>query len=110
MVSTLRGRILSLLLLTDNRINQKFARLHMTHVTNCYNLLRAMNKEGDTRKDDIIIADNQQNPKRYTALPAPSLYLCGVPLHAFSDTPMHLIPLGVGKAVFFHIMTWSAVG
>jgi hypothetical protein len=94
--------------LTDNCINQKFARVQMTCATNRYNLLRAMNNEGDTRKGDIIIADNQQNPNRYTALPVPSLYLPGVPLHAFTDTPMHLTPLGVGKAVFFRIMTWSA--
>jgi hypothetical protein len=94
--------------LTDNCINQKFAWVHMTCATNRYNLLRAMNNEGDTRKGDIIIADNQQNPNRYTALPVPSLYPRGVPLHAFTDTPMHLIPLGVGKAVFFRIMTWSA--
>jgi hypothetical protein len=94
--------------LTDNCINQKFARIHMTRATNRYNLLRAMNNEGDTRKGDIIIADNQKNPNRYTALPVPSLYSRGVPLNAFTDTPMHLIPLGVGKAVFFRIMTWSA--
>jgi hypothetical protein len=94
--------------LTGNCINQKFARVHMTCATNSYTLLRAMNNEGDTRKGDIIIADNQQNPNRYTALPVPSLYSRGVPLHAFTDTPMHLIPLGVGKAVFFRIMTWLA--
>jgi hypothetical protein len=41
-------------------------------------------------------------------LPIPSLFTRGVPLHAFTDTPMHLILLGIGKTVFFRIMTWSA--
>jgi hypothetical protein len=41
-------------------------------------------------------------------LSIPSLYTRGIPLHAFTNTPMHLMPLGVGKTVFFRIMTWSA--
>jgi hypothetical protein len=41
-------------------------------------------------------------------LSIPSLCTRGIPLHAFTNTPMHLIPLGVGKMVFFWIMTWSA--
>jgi hypothetical protein len=59
-------------------------------------------KSGDacnTIRTDQLIADHLQNPTRYMPLPIPSLFTRGVPLHAFTDTPMHLIPLG---------MTWSA--
>jgi hypothetical protein len=65
-------------------------------------------QEGDTRKGDIIIADNQWIPNRYSPLPVPSLNTQGVLLHAFTDTPMHLIPLAVGKAVFVCFLTWLA--
>jgi hypothetical protein len=94
--------------MTDHCINQKFAKVHISRASNRYNLERANNNLGDTIQGEAIIADHVLNPKRYTPLPLPSLYSRGVPLHAFNDTPMHLIPLGVGKAVFFRIMTWSA--
>jgi hypothetical protein len=71
-------------------------------------LMAKRNEEPYTVWADHVIADQLQNPTRYLPLSIPSLYTRGIPLHAFTDTPMHLIPLGVGKTVFFQIMTWPA--
>jgi hypothetical protein len=94
--------------MTKNCINKKFAHVHMTRATNRCLLDKAKDNAQDTVCAEILIANQLQNPIRYLPLKIPSLYSRGVPLHTFTDTPMHLIPLGIGKSVFFRIMTWSA--
>jgi hypothetical protein len=98
-----------LVYMTNNCINKKFAHVHMTCVANRCLFERAKrNEERNTVRADHVIADQLQNPTRHLPLSIPSLYTRGIPLYAFTDTPMHLIPLGVGKTVFFWIMTWLA--
>jgi hypothetical protein len=98
-----------LVYMTDNCLNKKYAHVHVTRASNrCLYNKAKNNDQRNTVRSDQIIADQLINPNRYLPLPIPSLYTRGVPLHAFTDTPMHLIPLGIGKSVFFRIMTWSA--
>jgi hypothetical protein len=95
--------------MTDNCINQKFAHIHLTRASNRCLLEKARgNQHYDTVRAEALVADHLKNPSRYLPLPIPILYTRGLPLHAFPDTPMHLISLGLGKAVFFRIMTWAA--
>jgi hypothetical protein len=108
MVATGKWRLgQGLTYMTDNCINKKFAHVHLSRATNRWNLEKAKLNDRDTVRAEALIADQIENPKRYSPLTIPSLFTRGVPLHAFTDTPMHLIPLGIGRATFFRIMTWS---
>jgi hypothetical protein len=91
-----------LVYMTNNCINKKFAHVHMTRAANRCLFERAKrNEEHNTVCAEHVIADQLQNPTLYLPLSIPSLYTRGIPLHAFTNTPMHLIPLGVGKWSYF---------
>jgi hypothetical protein len=93
--------------LCDNCINQKFASVCVARALNVFNLSNAKRDVEDTDYYRELLRDKNNHPERYNKMQAPSLFLRGVPLRAFLDTPMHLLLLGIVKASFWRITTWA---
>jgi hypothetical protein len=62
--------------------------------------------ETDPEEWEGMIKENEKDPEKYAACSIPAVWGRGIPLKMYVGTPMHLLFLGVAKAVFLYVGIW----
>jgi hypothetical protein len=90
-----------LVYLSENGINDKYSKAIVLRATNCHKAREAFeNREKEPEEWDRK-RKASLNPDLYQKATIPAIWERDLPLKLFIDTPMHLLFLGVVKAVFF---------
>jgi hypothetical protein len=94
--------------LKTNCINEHFSKVIVQRAKNCASWLKAQEERNiDPEKYARIDRLRQKYPKQYAMAPFPAVWGRGVGLEKFVDTPMHLLFLGIAKAIFQLITIWA---
>ena len=92
----------------ENGIAEKYSKSIVYRALNCNGFqLKYENREKEPEEWERIKTKQKENPELYRMAPIPAIWNRNTPLHLFIDTPMHLLFLGVVKAVFARIGEWS---
>jgi hypothetical protein len=91
--------------LKENCINVAFVEPIVEKAKNLCELRQAFeNAETDPSKWEALVEDNESTPHKYSACQVPGVW----DRDRYVDTPMHLLFLGVVKAVFYYVGIWSS--
>jgi hypothetical protein len=94
--------------LQENCIKSKLTHKIVERAKNCNQLRLSFEAaENDPAEWEAMIEDNDNNPEKYSASVIPGVWERGEPLKMYVNTPMHLLFLGVVKAVFLYVGIWS---
>lgn len=94
--------------LKENGINVEFSNSIVNQAKNCHNLYSAFeNAPTDWMEWVRLNNENEENPAKYQMSKLPGVWERDIPLKLYVDTPMHLLFLGVVKAVFAYVGIWS---
>ena len=95
--------------LKENGINAELCTSIIVQAKNCSILKTAFeNAETDEGEWAEAMEENQSNPEKYSKAKKPAVWQRDLPLSLYVDTPMHLLFLGVVKAVFIYVGVWSS--
>lgn len=94
--------------LKENAINAKYSGKIVLQGLNCWKYKLAFRKRNEFWEEWQKIEKEQlDNPSKYCMASLPSMWLRGLPLSLFIDTPMHLLFLGIAKSIFEYVGEWS---
>jgi hypothetical protein len=94
--------------LSENAINVELSDKIVSNAKNCFLLQHAYeNATEDLDEWEQLSEDNKNFPEKYTAPQSPAVWDRDIPLRIYIDTPMHLLYLGIVKAVFVYVGIWS---
>ena len=95
--------------LSENGIDTRYTTMVLNHASNVKQLSDSYsNRESDPGLWSRVCVNKKANPEKYLPAPIPAIWNRDLPLNLFIDTPMHLLFLGVVKAVFGRIGEWAS--
>lgn len=95
--------------LKEDAIKDALCSVIVEKAKNCCNLRMALDSvDSEPGQWETMNQDNTQSPQKYVAAGFPGVWDRDLPLSLYVDTPMHLLFLGIVKAVFIYVGIWSS--